>query len=132
MCAARFFGVDMLSFVSFVHIATAVFIICVVLLQGGSSGGLGAGFGGGSSDSQSLFGASGPTSLLGKLTYLFAALFMITSIGLTIMQGKRYDTGLKDKLKKASSEQADTSMATAGDDDDSKDVEDASNSDASQ
>ena len=92
----------MLTFVTFVHIVTAVFIICVVLLQGGSSGGLGAGFGGGSSDSQSLFGASGPTSLLGKLTYLFAAMFMITSIGLTIMQGKRYDTGLKDKLKQAS------------------------------
>lgn len=109
----------MLTLVTFVHIITAVFIICVVLLQGGSSGGLGAGFGGGSSDSQSLFGASGPTSLLGKLTYLFAAMFMITSIALTIMQGKRYDTGLKDKLKKASEQTAtpvdDNTTQTASD-----------------
>ena len=96
----------MLTFVTTLHITAALFIICVVLLQGGSSGGLGAGFGGGSSDSQSLFGASGPTSLLGKLTYVFATVFMVTSVGLTIMQGKKYDTGLKEKLKKASSEQA--------------------------
>lgn len=121
----------MLTLVTFVHIITAVFIICVVLLQGGSSGGLGAGFGGGSSDSQSLFGASGPTSLLGKLTYFFAAVFMITSIGLTIMQGKRYDTGLKDKLKKASTQTTTNPAESTAKETDTNNANNADSSDAS-
>ena len=92
----------MITLVTIVHVSAALFIIFVVLMQGGSSGGLGAGFGGGSGgDSQSLFGASGPTSFLGKMTYVFAVVFMITSISLTIMQGTNYDIGLKEKLKKA-------------------------------
>ena len=92
----------MLTLVTTVHVTAALFIICVVLLQGGSSGGLGAGFGGGSGGSQSMFGAAGPVSMLAKLTYVFAAIFMITSISLTIMQGTNYDIGLKEKLQKAS------------------------------
>ena len=91
----------MLTLVMTVHVTAALFIICVVLLQGGSSGGLGAGFGGGGG-SQSMFGATGPVSLLGKMTYLFAAIFMITSISLTIMQGTNYDIGLKERLQEAS------------------------------
>lgn len=97
----------MLTLVTIVHVTAALFIIGVVLLQGGSSGGLGAGFGGGSGgNSQSLFGASGPTSFLGKLTYVFATIFMITSISLTIMQGTSYDIGLKEKLQRASDEKS--------------------------
>ena len=91
----------MLTLVTTVHVTAALFIICIVLLQGGSSGGLGAGFGGGSGSS-SMFGAAGPVSMLGKLTYVFAIIFMITSISLTIMQGTNYDIGLKEKLQKAS------------------------------
>ena len=93
----------MLTLVMIAHVSAALFIIFVVLMQGGSSGGLGAGFGGGTTggDSQSLFGAAGPTSFLGKLTYVFAVVFMVTSISLTIMQGTDYDIGLKEKLKKA-------------------------------
>lgn len=99
----------MLTLITIVHVTAALFIICVVLLQGGSSGGLGAGFGGGSGgNSQSLFGASGPTSFLGKLTYVFAAIFMITSISLTIMQGTSYDIGLKEKLQRASDQKPPT------------------------
>ena len=92
----------MLTLVTTVHVTAALFIICIVLLQGGSSGGLGAGFGGGSGGSQSMFGAAGPVSLLGRLTYVFAVIFMITSISLTIMQGTNYDIGLKEKLQQAS------------------------------
>lgn len=100
----------MLTLVTIIHVTAALFIICIVLLQGGSSGGLGAGFGGGSGggNSGSLFGASGPTSFLGKLTYVFATIFMITSIGLTIMQGTSYDIGLKEKLQRASDKESPT------------------------
>ena len=90
----------MLTLVTTVHVTAALFIICIVLLQGGSSGGLGAGFGGGSGSS-SMFGAAGPVSMLGKLTYVFAIIFMITSISLTIMQGTNYDIGLKEKTTKS-------------------------------
>ena len=92
----------MLTFVTTVHVTAALFIICIVLLQGGSSGGLGAGLGGGSGGSQSMFGASGPVNFLSKMTYVFALIFMITSISLTIMQGTNYDIGLKERLQEAS------------------------------
>ena len=102
-----------LTLVMTVHVTAALFIICIVLLQGGSSGGLGAGFGGGSGGSQSMFGASGPVSLLGRLTYVFAIIFMVTSISLTIMQGTNYDIGLKEKLQKASESKPDNDETTA-------------------
>ncbi len=105
----------MLTFVMTVHVTAALFIICVVLLQGGSSGGLGAGFGGGSGSSQSMFGASGPVSMLGKMTYVFALIFMVTSISLTIMQGTNYDIGLKEKLQKASENELDSDAPPAPD-----------------
>lgn len=108
----------MLTLVTTVHITAALFIICIVLLQGGSSGGLGAGFGGGSGGSQSMFGASGPVSLLGKLTYVFAVIFMITSISLTIMQGTNYDIGLKERLEKASQGEPDNTPAPAAQEED--------------
>ena len=51
-------------------------MILVVLIQGGNQGGVGAAGGG---NSQGVFGASGATTLLGKLTYAAAAIFMVTS-----------------------------------------------------
>lgn len=79
-------------------------MILVVLVQGGNQGGMGAAFGGGSSSG--VFGATGATSILGKLTYGAAFVFMLTSITLTIMHGKGGNVGLKEKLKASSSTQA--------------------------
>ena len=84
------------TFVTAIHVITASLIILAVLLQGGNQGGMGAAFGGG--NSSSTFGAAGSTSLLGKITYITATVFMITSIWLTILQGSGYDIGLTDKL----------------------------------
>jgi preprotein translocase subunit SecG len=58
---------------------------------------VGAAFGGG--NTQGVFGAGGATSFLGKLTYGAAAIFMITSISLVILEGKSGHVGLSDKLK---------------------------------
>jgi preprotein translocase subunit SecG len=83
-----------------IHVVTALFMVLVVLLQGGSQGGVGAAFGGG--NSQGLFGATGATSFLGKLTYGAALIFMVTSITLTIQQGKSGKVGLKERLSNGS------------------------------
>lgn len=90
-------------FLTVIHIVVALFMILAVLVQGGNQGGIGAAFGGGSS-SGSVFGATGATSVLGKLTYVAAAVFMLTSISLTILQGDAGEIGLKEKLKSQSGE----------------------------
>ncbi len=79
------------------NIVVAIFMLLVVLIQGGNSGGMGAAFGGG--NSQGVMGASGGQSLLGKVTYAAAAIFMITTLSLTVIQGGSGKTGLRDKLK---------------------------------
>ena len=85
------------TLVTIIHVIVAFFMILVVLVQGGNQGGVGAAFGGG--NTQGVFGASGATSFLGKLTYGAAAIFMVTSVSLTIMQGGGGKVGLSDKLK---------------------------------
>jgi preprotein translocase subunit SecG len=87
----------MVLFISTIHILVALFMILVVLVQGGNQGGVGAAFGGG--NSQGVFGAGGATSFLGKLTYGAAATFMCTCIALVMLQGKTGDVGLSGKLK---------------------------------
>ncbi|MFQ5847759.1 MAG: preprotein translocase subunit SecG [Candidatus Methylomirabilales bacterium] len=64
------------------HIVLALTLMGVVLVQTGKGADIGAAFGGGSS--QTVFGARGPTTFLHRLTTTLAALFMATSIILTI------------------------------------------------
>jgi preprotein translocase subunit SecG len=90
------------TFVTVIHVCTAIFMILVVLVQGGNSGGVGAAFGGG--NSQGVFGAAGATSFLGKLTYGMAAIFMVTSISLSTLQGTAGKTGLKERLQQKAEE----------------------------
>lgn len=70
-----------------VHVIVCMILIVVILLQTGSAGGMGAAFGGGGS--QTLFGGSGSGKFFTRLTAIVAALFMITSISLTIMSAHR-------------------------------------------
>ena len=65
------------------HIIVSLFLVGVVLLQQGKSADLAAAFGG--QGSQTAFGPRGAANLLTKLTTWSAILFMVTSIGLTIM-----------------------------------------------
>ncbi|MFK7873196.1 MAG: preprotein translocase subunit SecG [Oligoflexales bacterium] len=85
------------TLVSIVHVLACTFIILVVLIQGGNQGGVGAAFGGG--NSQGVFGASGATSLLGKLTFLAGLCFVVTCISLSVMQGQGGKVGLYEKIK---------------------------------
>src|SRR5688572_21393810 len=86
----------MVTLLTIIHIFVCIFLILVVLLQPGRSGGMGAAFGGAS---QAVFGARGATSFLGKVTAVCAAVFMLTSIGLS------YLSTSKEKSLRAAAEQ---------------------------
>ena len=66
-----------------IHLLLALSLIGVVLLQRSEGGGLGMGSGGGGAMS----GRSAGTAL-GKLTWILAAAFIVTSITLTIIAAK--------------------------------------------
>jgi preprotein translocase subunit SecG len=68
------------------HIVVSVALILVILLQTGKGSDIGAVFGGGSS--QTLFGSTGPTSFLSKLTAGAAIVFMLTSLFLAYFSGR--------------------------------------------
>ena len=68
-----------------VHVIVSVTMVLVILLQTGKGSDIGAVFGGGGS--QTLFGSSGPTSFLSKLTAGAAILFMVTSLFLAYFAG---------------------------------------------
>lgn len=77
----------MSTFVIVLHVVTCLVLVFVVLIQSGKEGG--AGFLAGGS-SQTVFGSSGGANFFTKFTSAVAAIFMITSIVLTIgKSGKR-------------------------------------------
>jgi preprotein translocase subunit SecG len=73
----------MIYLVVILHIIVSLFIVGVVLLQQGKSADLAGAFGG--QGSQTAFGPRGAANLLTKLTTYSAILFMLTSIGLTVL-----------------------------------------------
>ena len=64
-----------------VHVLAALAIIGLVPLQHGKGADMGAAFGGGASGS--LFGATGSANFLSRITAIMAAIFFVTSLGLT-------------------------------------------------
>jgi preprotein translocase subunit SecG len=99
------------TLLTIIHVGVALFMILVVLVQGGHSGGVGAAFGGGSSSG--LLGATGATTLLGKLTYAAAGIFMVSSISLSVIQGKSGNVGLGKKLQEKAAAAASPSPSAA-------------------
>ncbi|MAE74803.1 MAG: preprotein translocase subunit SecG [Bdellovibrionaceae bacterium] len=84
----------MLAFLSILHIIVAVALIGLVLLQDSKGGAMGV-FGGGSS--QSVFGATGGTNVLVKLTRAAAILFSITCIYLAYTTSSNQSGSVLDK-----------------------------------
>ncbi|MBF0507025.1 MAG: preprotein translocase subunit SecG [Nitrospirae bacterium] len=68
-----------------IHAITCLFLISIVLLQGGKGAEIGAAFGG---SSQTLFGSRGAATFLSKLTTGAAVLFMLTSLTLSMVSNK--------------------------------------------
>ncbi len=70
-----------------IHLILALLLIGVVLLQRSEGGGLGMGGGGGA------ISARGAATALGKITWVLAGAFIVTSITLTIMAAGQGKTG---------------------------------------
>ena len=66
-----------------VHIIACFLVVLVVLLQSGKGADLAGAFGGGST--QTAFGSRGPASFLTRVTWTFAIIFMVASLGLSMM-----------------------------------------------
>lgn len=74
----------MTIFLVVLHVLVSVILMLVILVQQGRGADLAGAFGGGGS--QTAFGARGATTLLHKLTTIFFALFVLTSMALAIVQ----------------------------------------------
>jgi preprotein translocase subunit SecG len=77
----------MLTVIAVIHLIVAVALILIVLLQTGRGSEIGAAFGGGSS--QTLFGSSGSSKFMTKLTTAAVVIFMLTSLSLAYFYGHR-------------------------------------------
>jgi len=75
-----------------VHVIVSMVIIVTVLLQTGKGANIGATFGG--AGSQTLFGSAGPAGFLAKITIASTAIFMATSMYLTLTTGKHGATSI--------------------------------------
>ncbi len=76
-----------LTLVLIIHVAAALGIIGLVLLQHGKGADVGAAFGSGASGS--VFGATGSANFLSRATAVLAAIFFATSLGLAYMASHR-------------------------------------------
>lgn len=73
----------MIILLTIVHVTVCLFLIIVVLLQSGKAADLAGAFGG--MGSQTAFGPRGSATILSKATTISAALFMVTSLSLSIL-----------------------------------------------
>ena len=73
------------------HMLAAAGIVVLVLLQHGKGADMGAAFGSGSAGS--LFGSSGASNFLSTSTGVLAAVFFVTSLGLTLLVGVAAKSG---------------------------------------
>jgi len=69
------------TLITVIHVCTAVFMVVAILVQSGKGAEISASFGG---SSQTVFGTSGGANFLVKFTQGAAAVFMFTSILLTV------------------------------------------------
>jgi preprotein translocase subunit SecG len=69
--------------ITIVHVVVCLFLAIVVLLQSGKAADLAGAFGG--MGSQTVFGPRGSATVLSKATTIAAALFMVTSLTLSIL-----------------------------------------------
>jgi preprotein translocase subunit SecG len=93
-----------------IHSLVCVTLILIVLLQKGKGADMGAAFGG---SSQAVFGSTGAMSFLTKVTTIVAIVFMLTSLGLTILSGKARMSSIMQDVNQTKAPAAQTSAPAA-------------------
>jgi preprotein translocase subunit SecG len=81
----------MVILLTLIHVIVCLFLIIVVLLQSGKAADLAGAFGG--MGSQTAFGPRGAATVLSKATTIAAALFMVTSLSLSIIATRQQGGG---------------------------------------
>ncbi len=101
------------TFIWVVNVASSVSVDVLVLLQHGKGADMGAAFGSGSSGS--LFGASGSANFLSRTTGVLAAVFFISTLGLTYLSSNRSESKgvMENVISDQSSVSAEIPPATA-------------------
>ena len=75
-----------IALVMALHIIVTIFLVLIVLIQGGENVDITAAFGG---VSQAAFGPRGTVSTLAKMTWVLGGIFMCTSVTLSVWAGHR-------------------------------------------
>jgi preprotein translocase subunit SecG len=98
-------------FVTVLHVFLALFLILVILLQPGKEGA--AAFGGGGGNQS--YGPRGKAHVLGQVTTVVAALFMVTSITLAWWSNHKTQSGsdIEDDIQRLEAEQQGPSLQGA-------------------
>ena len=73
----------MTTAIAIIHILAAIALVLIVLLQTGRGSEIGAAFGSGAS--QTLFGSSGTSGFMTRVTTIVVIVFMLTSLVLALM-----------------------------------------------
>jgi preprotein translocase subunit SecG len=94
----------MVTAISIIHIIASIALVLIVLLQTGRGSEIGAAFGSGAS--QTLFGSSGSSGFMTRLTTGVVVLFMITSLVLAIMYSSHKGSSLRVPAQQAPVEQS--------------------------
>lgn len=92
------------TFINIVHIFVCLVLMFVVLLQQGKGGGMGAAFGGATTQ---VFGGRGAGNILTRATAICAGIFMLTSVSLAYLSSSG-DRALKARVAQESSKKKET------------------------
>lgn len=93
----------MSTFIIIIHVTVAIALILIVLLQTGRGADMGAAFGGGGS--QTLFGSTGASTFLSRLTTIAAIVFMLTSLMLAYLSSHRTAKSVMSEITVPAAEQ---------------------------
>ena len=100
----------MQTLVLVLHVLAAIGIVVLVLLQHGKGADMGAAFGSGSAGS--LFGSAGAANFLSRTTAILAAVFFVTSLGLTYFSTPSKSGGVTQSIEAPAAPKADAKSAT--------------------
>ncbi len=82
----------MTTLITALHVTVCILLILIVLLQSGKGAEMGVSIGGGGG--QTLFGATGPATILTKITTVIAIIFMVTSLTLAYFSGHKAEKSI--------------------------------------